>query len=440
MLCFINQKNYSSSRSHFIDKMIENIHIPVYLVSLVSCVLMYTIKTGCVMHFDPYFSINSSEVTPTWFYELPYTSLKRYDDRIDKKWLKYVLLTKGYFRLIANVDPTCSIKSIVYVGTFNNVNLGYYTTLGNRLIKFHTKQYLPSKPMQIVGNFDIGVYYVQHFWQWGHLIHDFATSMLYLPRDLCKKHFVILPTPVGYDITNEWLKFLGFNATLFQMKREHQVFVKTLYFVTGGHWAHSVTIGGLPKVRSYVHQKLHLTNIKPRKFCAFNRNTRWKTIKDFGLLCHTLRKQVKIDEGQEWICGVPQVSTIEESAKEWQDIKVLVAPCGSQVYNTIYMQEKTGLLLFYSKNDQPNTMLCLTFKLYMLGISFPYPANEQFMFELDLPTVVANVQRLIYVVNNGRWPTIVSTRPAFVSGKDYIDDEPLNFTMKSEGKSPEIRI
>lgn len=363
------------------------------------------------------------------FYRLNYKDLDLYVDRASENDLNNVLhneqnlltISKNILRPVGWIDPSCVMQSQVYVGMFEHAYLGYQCSDGIFRIEFYANE---SKnelvKTKVVGSYDIGVHYIQNYSMWGHLIHDFCASLMYLPEELHNKHFCIKRSGPFYAQTVEWIKFLGFKATVLDLKDDEQVYVNKLYFITGCMLSHSVSVGGIRRLREYVRKKLDLEKVKPCKFYILNREWNRKILNIDELLTE-FNKKVPIDPGQQWQAMVPPIKDIASNGRFWSEIKALLAPCGSMIYNSIYMSEGTGLLLLYSHGDLPNFQLSIISKFYMIAIHFgcnllQSPCN----FNVEIQTAVSYMNQIVFAVNNKRWDkNHFHLRPPFHKNRDH---------------------
>ena len=367
----------------------------------------------------------------TWFFNLNCSDLKKYHDSIDPSQLSRTLLTKRKFNIYCAINPSCLLQSNVYTGLFRNAYLGRICSVENSHIKLYKKDVPVDYQMKIVGFYDVGIAYVQHYWQWGHVIHDFCSGLMYLPEHLKNVHVITLQTNAGYYHTIQWLNFLGYNATVLNLNNQEQVFVKELYFVTGCEHAHSVTIGGIKRLRTVVRNKLNLTTIKPTKYYVFNRVGRnLRQIHNHEQLLEALNKDVKLPDNQVWHYYAPFIKKIEYAAKFFAHIRAFICPSGSTVYNTIYMQEKTPMLLIFGHFDKPNIQLCLTSNLYMIGITIPLPKNLSANYLVNIPQAVTLDKKIVYCSEHGHWDNTLGLVHAVTKG-DYNFDPIIDVPMKN---------
>lgn len=382
----------------------------------------YTYECNIKLHFEKISWKQSSR----WFYALNPQNFTIYQNKINPKSLENVKLKDRYFKLGAKIDPSSVLKSIVYVGHFNNAYLGIQSSVHNHHIQFYHKQTFENKTIKIIGNYNVGVVFVQHFWQWGHMIHDFLTSIMYLPQNVLNNEFVLVEVHNGRNDPQKWLYFLGLKAKLIRFTENQKIFVKRLYFVTGGSEAHSVTVGGIPRLRKFIKQKFILDQIKPTKYCLFNRDTVWRHIENFDEIYKILVKEIILENNEKWIQMTPNFDNLSDVLKIWSEIKVLIAPSGSMIYNSIFMREKTGLLLFMGHFDEPNIQLCLASNIYMIAMTYNKEVNLKWNFAPNPQEVVVFAKNIINIVNTGKWMWTNNTIPGFTES-DYDDKKILDF-------------
>ena len=366
-----------------------------------------------------------------WFNELPHLSMKKFLVKLPKSRLLNALITMDKFETRTVVHPKLALKSIVYMTHFTNAYLSPLPSLKHVAIKTYNWGWIETRPQKTVASYPNGIYYVQRFHMWGHLIHDFLCCLMFVPEEILQLHPVTFVPFSGRASAMLWMNFLGLDEyiTLIDLNGDENIFVWNLYTFNGYEYVHGYTIGGMPKLRELIRKRVDIGRIKPTKFAIVNRpkelGRRFENIEE---LKETLTNSTTIDEGCQWeiIDGLPGNTNITKIAFLWATFKVLVAPCGSMIYNSIFMHNKTGMCLLFTKTiDDPNLHLAIASNIFLIGVVHTGYWNLFRGSNTHVKEMAKYTQRVIDAVNNGGWTSTADLRAGFDERdvyKFYDDD------------------
>ncbi|EAX92950.1 hypothetical protein TVAG_489890 [Trichomonas vaginalis G3] len=314
------------------------------------------------------------------------------------------------------------MRSIVYVATYENTFLARIPAFYQIGILPHDEFYTDKLRLthNTVGNCLYAVFYIQEYPMFGHLIHDFLASMMFVPEYVNKSGFTVIAPRSGKEIADIWCKYLGINANIVSLAENEQIQAAKLFLISGRKAAHSVTVGGIKRLRKYIEERLNLSNIIPTKYVLGNRpKSAYRSILHIDKLYESLKK---INEN--FVLHENEFDNLEENAKFWSDIRIYVGPCGSNIYNSVFMRENTGLCLLFSHMDLPNVHLCITSNFYMIGLVQQCFRKDNFE-KYDIQLFLRYVKSVIYCVDNKRWPSDIDIDSPLVSRFKYEYNDPL---------------
>ncbi|EAY23301.1 hypothetical protein TVAG_186090 [Trichomonas vaginalis G3] len=254
------------------------------------------------------------------------------------------------------------------------------------------------------------LHYVQYWHMYGHYIHDFLSSMMFVPQELMEKGILVASPKKSIKAVKDLVKYLGLNITFLKMKKDEQIYVKKLWIVHTLELGHGYASGGFTRMRKLIMEKVDFNKIKPTRFVLADRPPKsGRNFENPKLMLKYLNDYTVIDKGCKWVrddkfFGVP----VEQIVKYWQSIKVLVTLQGSGIYNAIFMHEKCGMcLVFSSINDGPNLHLCTHLHIFLIGVIHPRRAHKSREPQVTNYTLMVQyTQRVVDTVNQGNWTSM----------------------------------
>lgn len=365
----------------------------------------------------------------TWWYQCPYVQMDKVFYQNDPKVINYALISGRTYTERAIVPSNYITHSMVYVTLFKDV----FVSKGQisdekRSFKTTYQDHGGHTMMQTTGELFELVYYIQYFNMYGHNIHDFLCAMMLVPQDLVSRGFMVNSPPMYREITQEILNFLGYKVTFVDLSQ--QIYVHSLWLINSLEYAHGYTAGGLDRLRKLIKTKVNFNKIKPTRFVINDRpKGSGRNFDDVNKLYEAISSGTKIDEGCKWEIADSQFSSsVETIVKFWQSLKVLVAPCGSGIYNSIFMHEKCGMcLMFTTQVDEPNLQLCANLRFFLIGVIHPKtPHKGPDVYPVDVPAMVKYTQRVVDAVNAGHWTTMEDVVVHFHE-PSYLNSPPHEF-------------
>ena len=200
-------------------------------------------------------------------------------------------------------------------------------------------------------------------------------------------------------------------------------------YVNNYEFGHGYTIGGIPKLRELIRQRVNISAVKPEVFAIVNRPIgKGRCFENIEELRDGLNNNTRIDEGKKWeiIDGMPGNKNLTQLAFLWATFKILVAPSGSMIYNNVFMHEGTGMcLLFTGIIDYPNIHLSIASNIFMIGVIHTGYTNLFRGSPVNVKNMTKYAQRVVDAVKNNKWMDMEGLRTGFDedSVRKYYDDD-----------------
>ena len=337
------------------------------------------------------------------FYQIPSNMLIRYTRKIPYWMLNYALLSSD--RVNDLKTEYCFVtRSLVYVGIYDNV-YSSYDPMTNQFGFSMRPPYSYAKPStrEVIGTYDIGVWVHDFYHQWGHLIVDYLSSLMYLPQEVFDQGFAIHGPWAGGHCVRDWLKLLNISAIVFDGYTNKQCFFRHLYVVNEMSDAHRAMTGGLQMIRQRLIDNQKFDQIPMTKFIVLNRED-MRFLSNYDELVDTLNKEVPIDEGQKWE-KFDNKGELLHIMKVWASIKVLVTVGGSQLFNSVFMHRNAGILNIFPDNlFIEQLQLAIISEFFMAGVFFKdFDHNGRTGYKVDIPRVIRHTKQVVYAVQNKKW-------------------------------------
>ncbi|EAY09215.1 hypothetical protein TVAG_309040 [Trichomonas vaginalis G3] len=318
--------------------------------------------------------------------------------------------TDNYFRTltsqrstyVSSVGDLAKKRSAVYITFFYDSYLSPIPSTKEFAINTYNNNQTIPENRTTIGHYATGVFYDQFYWHWGHLIHDFFSAIIHLPKSVIDHGFITITPPSGRDMTNEYLTAFGYNTIqLIDLTPKQQVHVDSLIVLSSLYQSHGYSIGGIKRLRKLVFDRYDLHNIKPYKYSLINRPGKKRIIANVQELLDSLNKNVPVDG--KWNEEKMNIHDFNSTVKIWSVAKVVVTPCGSSCYNSIAMQEMTGLLIMMSHIlDVPNFVLAAASNICLVGVANPqinHDTEKPIPCNVDMMT--AGASRLLDLIQKG---------------------------------------
>lgn len=339
--------------------------------------------------------------------------VKIYKNYADDPNFSFQGLTIAY---LTKSEINISILTDAYLSKHMSTSNGFITT--SYVPRDDLIEPFPFKEQACIGHFDIGVYVIDWWGHFGHLIHDFLSALVFLPKELYEKEFAVMVPPPGRKVTEIWLTAFNFSKHMYliDLNFETNVHEDKLYVIQSGQYAHGYTIIGIERVRDFLFDHFNLHNVVPTEYKIINRNIKRRKMHGINELLKELAKYNNLEQGKKWIVDKFNAYKLKDVMRVFSTIKVLITPQGSGVYNCIFMQPKTGILIFSSiLIDGPNSQLAAAGDYFMIHVVHPNMKFHAKNVKCDAKTMARMADILIRSVNNG----------AFVHDPDVLEVFPI---------------
>ncbi|EAY16507.1 hypothetical protein TVAG_348170 [Trichomonas vaginalis G3] len=327
------------------------------------------------------------------FYKLPYITLEHNIYKLDPSVLNNSLATTDRSTEVAEVVQRYAGMSNCYIAYFENMlYAGESAFLHNKAIRTATFDSAVYEAKTTVGTIDTAIQYRQNFLMWGHNIHDFLCATMFVPREVLRKGAYAFAPLHYYQNTQRLIDFLHLNITLIKFESGEQYFVRKLYVVANHAFAHGYTVYGIYKMRELVFERFNNTKDKATRFVVFNRpKGESRRIHNEEELLAALKANTTIDPGKEWELIDKPYGDWDYTCKLWMTFKVIVSPSGSMLYNSIFMPNKTGMCVMFTRQlDRPNLQLAIGSNIYLIGVTH---LNMEHHFSEPIP---CDVERMVW--------------------------------------------
>ena len=348
-----------------------------------------------------------------WWYKFPHLQMYTIVTREPDSSLNFTKITKMPFLYKQFIPVNFTTQSIVHITLMENVFCQRNMLIKNdTVIRLHSyKSTNHIFPIRETSKVVDELVYCVHFWDnYGHNIHDFLCAMMFVPQEIKDKGIRVLNPKHFSEITLDIARYLGLKINYVYTKPSDQVFAKKIWIINTLEQSHGLTSGGIERIRAIVFEKEEYKKIKPERYVVANRivgSNRF--IDNADELVRVLNIKTNLERGARWIrddkfYDVP----IMEIIKYWMSLKVIVTVQGSNIYNGIFMHEKTGMVLLFSNRiDLPNMQFCTHLHVFMIGVIHP---GRHFNCGSPQPTnytdMVNYTQRVVDAVCNGAWTSL----------------------------------
>ena len=251
----------------------------------------------------------------------------------------------------------------------------------------------------------------------GHFIHDSLPLILQMPQDIFNKSKIILQYPP--DLAFHFTDILGIPRDKFIYEPNKYIYVRNLYVLTPVEEVNAQLITGFPHLIQVLRNNLKINNNKPKLYIMSNRPTGRRHLLNFDNLTIAIQKNYpKLN----WKVVQLNFTKVHQTAKILSCTLLWFSPCGSNMNNIIFMQERTGICMAMGEiTDYPNFAIAHTVNIWAIGFHNPKlrHLNPEGGYCL-IPSALRAISIMLRTLKFQKWPHI-----------DYYE-HPFNINLTKE--------
>ena len=238
------------------------------------------------------------------------------------------------------------------------------------------------------------------FWYgFGHWFTDVLSGLMLLPEwvwDL-KPVFVIA---CDINLVKFTLTCIG-HGDIETVNSRNYIYAENLFVFTGNEEWHTFGMHSCYLLKQKFHDSLKLNEIEPVHYYYRNKSPGWRHFINLNEIMNLAREQTGLD----WkLFSMPYNDRVN-FAKEFATIKILVIPCGSIAFNTIYLHDGTGLVtLFADSIDYPQIVFCYFLRIWNIGVVHEQMGHNGKAGYGSVERILESIKRMIYTVEHQHYP------------------------------------
>ena len=301
---------------------------------------------------------------------------------------------KGEFYYLK--DAYCRLDGLILLsnGTFIN------------LMKNPTKyQEQPDRNKNIQSNYayEFVVFIPNYFYyNFAHWINEGVSGLVSMPSWVWDLNPIFV-TKQKPSIAREHLDALGLEKIDFINPGSSYVYASNLFVCKAVECWHGWGLGAVPKMKKKFAEYFGLNDIIPNQYIFMNKEPGHRHVNNFQEIINRAREMTKLDWREE---KIQDRKTQRDIAKLFASMKILVIPPGSITFNTVYMHDYCGLVGIHAHIiDFPQ--LKFTYCSNIWSICIPHSNINHFGGNggnADVERVLRNINRMIYIVENQKYP------------------------------------
>ena len=307
------------------------------------------------------------------------------------------------------ISPAYCEKINIYYFKNATLQIPYNLITSNGDLFFIFKKVYPDitpiiEKMKITPS--VGYKYVLHATacyggNYGHLFTDVLGGLLYLPNWIWSLHPVLI-THFDKDLIYFAFTILEFpHITVITPEQEQYIYGEHFFIMTGNEPWHCFGLHTFYIIKQKFRDYFHLWKIKPTKYKYTNKEKGHRYFTNLNEIMEIAREKTGLD----WTRITTHFSSRNSYVKSFAETKILVTPSGSIAFNSIYMEDGTGMITLHSQLiDFPQTFFCQCIRIWDIGIIHEYMGHWGQPGPAYCDKVLENIERMKYTVENQRFP------------------------------------
>ena len=237
----------------------------------------------------------------------------------------------------------------------------------------------------------------------GHCLTDLVAPILLLPKDVRERSYVIGSPWANFP--NELLSIIGFkDEQIIKLPNNSWFYADRLHAFS--QWRPLANINGDMNVmlNKLLIERLNLSHITPTKYTINNRKGK-RGIKNIDELLKAVQEKFP---DKPWNVFYTYAENIRSYAYRYTEIKFLVAPVGSNLFNMVFMKPYTILCIGSSQAFDYYTVF-FAVSSYHYFYFFPVPGLEHrapYEWDWDIPLALKAIGESLYCEKHGHFPYI----------------------------------
>ena len=260
----------------------------------------------------------------------------------------------------------------------------------------------PFKIDKCIGTFRHVLFLPYKFqWLYAHWLNEGLSMVISMPKEILDLNPVVI-TGSDPELVRFSFKVFGLDYLQIFNTKNNFIFAEKLYICKAFEDVHGFGITTFPKIKKAFRKYFELDLIKPTEYAFMNKKQGQKRyFTNMDDVIELARKETNID----WKLYQLDYKNRTSFARAFASFKILVAPCGSLVFNMIYMADETGLVTIGADMiDYPNQRLAYFINIWCITV-IHHKMNHNFRPCQAIPeNVVKCIKIMIFAVDNQKWP------------------------------------
>ena len=240
-----------------------------------------------------------------------------------------------------------------------------------------------------------------NFHSFGHWINDGLTAIVSLPQWVWDLDPVLV-SKVERGMILEHMKAVGLGHIQVIFPGNY-VYGEHVFLCKGGECYNSFGLHSYPEIRKRFQQYYELDKVKPVNYFFVNKEKGIRHFPNYPEIIEAARLATNIN----WVEKSINYRDRRETAITYASCKILVIPCGSLTFNAIFLHNRTGIVSLMGDNvDYPQLKLTTPLNIWVIGIIHKNISHRGGHGNGDLERIVINLKRMIYTIENQRFPPV----------------------------------
>lgn len=301
---------------------------------------------------------------------------------------------------------------------FNPLNLIREQTLFYHLYRFYVSRYgfiFDEKYYPLVNRYtpkkvhistamegyDKAIIGYSYHYEYGHFVMDMLAGIVLIPQEYFKDACILVP--FNQKAARTYIGLLGYDSTKVFSIKEKFFYVTEAHMIVSTEGVCSLLVKGLPTIREKFFRNLKMESIKPTKYYALNRkNGLWGRIDNMDDIIDIINKKFTDIVVERIPDKMPY--NVAEFARMLASAKFIIFPAGSIVMNSIFMHEKTAILILGSSTlDYPDLSVGFALDIWMLYLDGKFTHGVETDIKFSITLALNGFKQLHYALEHGMW-------------------------------------
>ena len=245
-----------------------------------------------------------------------------------------------------------------------------------------------------------------------HWLTDVLPAIVLMPSWFWDLNPTIV-TVFNRDYVNYSLNHVGLGHVDF-IQTTNYVYGENVFVAHGNELWNAMGLYAAKVIKQKYRAYHGLDKIEPVNYRFINKNNnnrRFTNLNEIIELANAIT-------GKNWSLITTQYTERDAYAREFASCLVLVVPCGSLAFNSIYMRDGTGIVSLCAKRiDNPQNQFCYYINIWNIGIMHPYMKFKGQAAPANVFLTLQVIDIMMYTVEHQHFPPDMDMFQAM-----YIDD------------------